>query len=148
LIKGHPSLLASDSSRTPAKLNSCSQIGEASRKQVITAQMEMVSLVGFPSSCCTILSVESLAHSLTDTLTDSLARFSQGIHSLYSLTEFSCLTLSPNSLSNSLPVSVVVTLSVSLADSLTDSVAAFSCCFSHWFSCRILSPNSLTEFAR
>jgi len=80
--KSYLSLLASDSSSSPAKLNSRSRIDEASRQQAITAQTEMMSLLGFPSSCCLIVSVDSFADSLANALTDSLARFSQGINLL------------------------------------------------------------------
>ena len=112
--KSYLSLLASDSSSSPAKLNSCSRIGEASRQQAITAQTEMMSLVGFPSSCCSILSVDSFADSRANALTNSLVRFSQGVNSLYSRVD-------------ALVDSLVGSLVDSVADSLPDSLAECTC---------------------
>ena len=77
--------LATPQSSSPAKLNSCSQIGEASRQQAITAQTEMTSLVGFLSSCSSILLEDSFADSFADSLADSLA-----VPLTDSLTAFSC----------------------------------------------------------
>ena len=46
-MEGYPSLLASDSSSSPAKHDSCFRIRKPSRLRANTAEMEMTSLAGF-----------------------------------------------------------------------------------------------------
>jgi len=46
-IEGYASLLASDSSSSPSKHDSCFRIRKPSRLQAYTAEMEMTSLAGF-----------------------------------------------------------------------------------------------------